>query len=247
MKTTEFDSEFDILWNNITSNQAPGLNAYEKSVFLTKAQNQLLSEYFNHRTDISDGGFDNSEKRQIDFSKLIVTNSYSPISAQNKIDSRSFVFEVDEAILYVLNEFLEDTINSETCIYTIIPLSYDEYRRLMMKPYKYPNKGCAWRLINNDKYEVIYHRQNIGTLKAIPDPTELIIYKVRCVRRPCPIILENLTSLGVTIDGETAITQCELPEEIHHEVLERAVTLAKIAWQGSTMTQTALAVEANRK
>ncbi len=33
----EFSSEFDVLYNNITSNQAPGLDDYEKSVFLTKA------------------------------------------------------------------------------------------------------------------------------------------------------------------------------------------------------------------
>ena len=45
MTTTEFSTEFDVLYNNITSNQAPGLNLYEKSVFLTKAQSQLISEH----------------------------------------------------------------------------------------------------------------------------------------------------------------------------------------------------------
>lgn len=44
--------EFDILYNNITSNQAPGLNVYEKSLFLTKAQDELIKNYFiaNHNT-----------------------------------------------------------------------------------------------------------------------------------------------------------------------------------------------------
>ena len=37
MTVEEMDNMFDVLYNNITSNQAPGLNAYEKSVFLTKA------------------------------------------------------------------------------------------------------------------------------------------------------------------------------------------------------------------
>lgn len=37
MTLQEFSDEFDVLYNNITSNQAPGLNEYEKSVFLTKA------------------------------------------------------------------------------------------------------------------------------------------------------------------------------------------------------------------
>jgi len=37
MTTTEFSNEFDILYNNVMSNKAPGLEGYEKSVFLTKA------------------------------------------------------------------------------------------------------------------------------------------------------------------------------------------------------------------
>ena len=36
MTITEFSTEFDILYNNISSNMAPGLNEYEKSVFLYK-------------------------------------------------------------------------------------------------------------------------------------------------------------------------------------------------------------------
>lgn len=35
MNNKEFSREFDILYNNIMSNSAPGLNEYEKSVFLT--------------------------------------------------------------------------------------------------------------------------------------------------------------------------------------------------------------------
>ena len=47
MTTQEFSNEFDVLYNNIMSNQAPGLDEYEKSVFLTKAQNEILKNYFN--------------------------------------------------------------------------------------------------------------------------------------------------------------------------------------------------------
>ena len=63
MNIPEFSTEFDVLFNNITSNQAPGLNEYEKSVFLTKAQSQLINEYFNNRTDGVGGGFDGSQRR----------------------------------------------------------------------------------------------------------------------------------------------------------------------------------------
>ena len=62
MTPREFSDQFDVLYNNVTSNQAPGLNEYEKSVFLTKGQSQLLNEYFNNRTDGVGGGFDGSQR-----------------------------------------------------------------------------------------------------------------------------------------------------------------------------------------
>jgi hypothetical protein len=46
MTAEEFSDQFDVLYNNITSNQAPGLTEYEKSVFLTKAQNEIVKNYF---------------------------------------------------------------------------------------------------------------------------------------------------------------------------------------------------------
>ena len=37
MTIQEFSSEFDVQYNNIASNAAPGLDEYEKSVLLTRA------------------------------------------------------------------------------------------------------------------------------------------------------------------------------------------------------------------
>ena len=48
MTIKEFSDEFDILYNNINSNQAPGLNDYEKSIFLTKAQEELILSYYSN-------------------------------------------------------------------------------------------------------------------------------------------------------------------------------------------------------
>ena len=63
MKVDEFSNEFDILYNNITSNQAPGLDEYEKSVFLTKAQDEIIKSYFNPRLNKTQEGFDGNERR----------------------------------------------------------------------------------------------------------------------------------------------------------------------------------------
>ena len=47
MTIAEFSDQFDVLFNNITSNQAPGLNEYEKSLFLTKAEKEIVKNYFS--------------------------------------------------------------------------------------------------------------------------------------------------------------------------------------------------------
>jgi hypothetical protein len=44
MTNKEFSNEFDILYNSISSNLAPSLNEYEKSVLLTRAQEELIKE-----------------------------------------------------------------------------------------------------------------------------------------------------------------------------------------------------------
>ena len=78
MTVQEFSNEFDVLYNSITSNQAPGLDEYEKSVFLTKAQDEIVKAYFNPKTNKVQEGFDGNERRQIDFSMIMRSKVYEP-------------------------------------------------------------------------------------------------------------------------------------------------------------------------
>jgi hypothetical protein len=80
MTNAEFSNEFDVLYNSITSNQAPGLDEYEKSVFLTKAQDEIVKSYFNPRSNKTQEGFDGNEKRQIDFSMIMRSHVYKAIT-----------------------------------------------------------------------------------------------------------------------------------------------------------------------
>ena len=77
MTTQEFTDQFDILYNNITSNQAPGLDEYEKSVFLTIAQDDIVKGYYNLKGNKFAEGYGDNPKRDIDFSMLIKVKSYS--------------------------------------------------------------------------------------------------------------------------------------------------------------------------
>ena len=61
MTPQEFSSEFDILYNNIMSNKAPGLDDYEKSFFLTQAQEILVLTYYNGNNSSKDS-FEKTEE-----------------------------------------------------------------------------------------------------------------------------------------------------------------------------------------
>lgn len=63
MSPQEFSSEFDILYNNVMSNLASSIDEYEKSVLLTKAQEELIKNYFNPLGNKYGQGMDNSPKR----------------------------------------------------------------------------------------------------------------------------------------------------------------------------------------
>lgn len=115
MTCQEFSDQFDVLYNNITSNQAPGLDEYEKSVFLTRAQNEILLAYFDARLNKSMAGFDMSQKRQIDFSGVLRTESFideSQISAAALyIDDDTDVSNLDLAGVGLVLMYADGTIS----------------------------------------------------------------------------------------------------------------------------------------
>ena len=159
MTTQEFSNEFDVLYNNIMSNQAPGLDEYEKSIFLTKAQEELVRDYFNSRNVKNAQGFDDNQKRQYDFSTLLSSitlpdfiDTYRALSARGLViyntifDSRAKIYIAPSDLFLVINESIEDSAKRR---YSVLPISYDEYNRLMLKPYGFPLKRQAWRIISD--------------------------------------------------------------------------------------------------
>lgn len=224
MSVEELDNMFDVLYNNITSNQAPGLNAYEKSVFLTKGQDEILKNYFNQKSkgNTTQDGFDGSAKRQIDFSMLTSVETKSSGFENPLFDTRENTksVELPSKLMFAINEVVEVMRDTKKVILQVIPIKFDEYSRLMCKPYKRPLKYQAWRLTNNNT-------SNKADIVIGPSDT-LTKYTIRYVRRPNPIIVSNLD--GLTIEGKSTASECELDPILHEEILQRAVELAKVAW-----------------
>lgn len=212
------------------SNQSPGLDEYEKSVFLTKAQSEIIKNYFNPKGNKYQEGFDGSQKRQVDFSKLM--NTYA--SSGTVPDPTSFFGNVTGAykitwpddVFVVVNEVVDVTKKGESDKYRlqVIPIKYDEYLRVSSKPYKQPLKNQAWRIINgeNDINLIVGHLNSVSSGG----------YHIRYIKHPKPIILEGLAGSGLSIDNKTDAMGCELDKEIHPEILQRAVELAKAAYTG---------------
>lgn len=248
MNAQEFSSEFDIYYNNVSSNQAPGLTEYEKSVLLTNAQYEILKNYF---TPVQGGnkyqeGFEDSKKRNMDFSVLITVNtsSYIQSGAQTLIDLRGKPFERPSDIFLPISETFYTSNTAETLpemdMYQVIPLKYDEYIRLMSRPSTDPVKKQVWRLSGNSsglssRVEIIPHWKDAhNTYNKL---------SVKYIRKPYPIILEDLQSQGLSIEGKTVSygsatsgidesEVCELAPALHKEILMRAVELAKVMYLG---------------
>lgn len=223
MTNPEFSNEFDVLYNNIMSNQAPGLDEYEKSVFLTKAQDEILKNYFNPKGNKYQEGFDGNEKRQIDFSSLMRTFFTDNVSTSGSYDNRAKSIEMPTDAMLIINEVLYVQRGDDNITLNVIPITYSEYSRLMSKPYKRPLKNQAWRIITN----TLTKKQ----ADVIAGPSDTIqSYSARYIKFPKAIILTDLE--GVTIDGKNTAQECELDPILHQEILQRAVELAKAAYIG---------------
>lgn len=298
MTIIEFSNQFDILYNNITSNQAPGLNEYEKSVFLTKAQDEIVKNYFEASSlgNTVKKGFDDTILRQMDFSSLMTTKEYQDgIIGESTLDPRAIVYDIPENdnVYIVINESLHlmDDNGVVKGVRQVVPLSYLEYSRLMLKPFKQPVKNQAWRLITSGKRGELNKIDNNSTVKTrveiittnadlnhytgnmvidlpeknidtsvedlikdiniyINEPIVTNIrYVVRYVRKPRPIILTDLDDIygeSLSIDGHTKSNPCELSDIVQEAVLQRAVELAKISYEGNA-NDTQLIMEAGKR
>lgn len=161
MTTTEFSNQFDLLYNNISSNQAPGLNEYEKSVFLTKAQDEIVKNYFQAESNgnTTKKGFDDSAIRQMDFSDLIMSKTLTEENEEPDVDPRALVYKIskDDRVYIIINESLYLMANNKdgklevSGIRQVVPIKYTEYMRLMSKPFKEPLKNTAWRIITKGR------------------------------------------------------------------------------------------------
>lgn len=228
MTNLELNNEFDIHYNSIAGQSAPNLDAYEKSVFLTKAQLELVKNYYDPQSNRKQKGFEASEKRREDLKELIKNyNDSNSFDNSTKIHSSSRFFNIPEDVFLIINEQVE--IKSEDCFngntIEVKPVTHDEFNKQIKNPFKTPDETLAWRLdyssINDNKVVEIISPYNI---------TGSLTYKLRYLKYPEPIILTDLSvefpGENLSVDGMTGENSCKLNESLHREILDRAIQLA---------------------
>lgn len=241
MTSTEFKSTFDLLYNNISSNQSPGIDDYEKSVFLTKAQDDIVRAMLTNKTNKLAEGPNASSNRQEDLRPLVTTlNSTVGTNSDTLIVSAQYpstIRQFPTNAFFILNEV--GTIGDKQ--YRVVPISHLELARLQQKPYAFPLKKELWRIDTNVNSQV----QILG---HYGDTLDTMVYTIQYIRQPHPIIIgdieewENATINGYTPDSNEVKNWdvCELPEYLHQDICVRAAELAKAYYTGNLQETIAL-------
>lgn len=228
MTIHEFSDAFDIAlssyqsatdYNKQFADTEIVLNEYEKSVFLTRAQEEIVKSIYNGLS-ISDS-FENTEVTRKQLDALVKQIVYKGTTKQDTglhDKFNHYSFELPEDCWYIVFEQVTTIKSDKKCdsekILEVYPVTHDDYHRIAKNPFRGPNSRKALRL-------------DFGKLQVeIVSNYELSKYLVRYLSKPSPIILCDLTADGISINGVSTPTECELSELLHQEILDRAVQLA---------------------
>ena len=219
MTTTEFSDEFDILFNNIASNQAPGLTEYEKSVFLTSAQDALVLELVTGKNTLGES-FEKTEELRQYLTNIIKTAE--PIrSTKNTIktiSNKSTLYVSPQDLWFIVYESVKFEDGESAVDIEVIPVTHDEYSRINKNPFRRASRNKVLRLDVGGDIELVSDR-------------EIKNYTIRYIEQLDPIVIEDL-DYG-TVKGVNTKTECKLNPALHEAILARAVQIAKVSMGAS--------------
>ena len=216
MDVQELSNLFDTLLQPYITKDVLGeqntlaFDEYEKSIFLTKAQEQIVLELYQE--------LEQSEENRKYLSNLIKTGNYVPVGEQDNTlinnTFKSYKVEIEDSVLFMIYE--QCTLSDENnCIngriVSVVPTIHDDLDKVLKNPFKSPNNRKVIRLDFDNKIELI-SKYNISN------------YKIRYLKKPNPIILVKLEDLN--IDKKQEVSNGETNPILHERIVQRAVQLA---------------------
>lgn len=220
MTSEELSREFNILWDNIESGAAPGVDEYEKSIFLTIAQSMLTDKY----SEI----FDVNERARRILSPLTISKEITtPVTG-------SSVTLLDSTLskLYALPVDCKRIVQ-EHCIIganriKVKPSTLDDNNDELISPFRKPNSKLISRynVTDNDGVELL-ELLSTNTIDS---------YNIRYIKKPISII----TDTTITEDIRESSVPHELQDPVindtvHEELLDLAVQLAYKAYMDGNL------------
>lgn len=218
MNVQEFSNSFDTLLQPYITKESfseqnnLAFDEYEKSIFLTKAQEQIVLELYQE--------LEQTEEVRKYLSNLIKTDNYVPVGEQDETlinnNFKSYKVEINNDILFMIYE--QCTLSDENnCInnkiVSVVPTIHDDLDKVLKNPFKSPNSRKVIRLDFDNKIELI-SKYNISN------------YKVRYLKKPNPIILVSLEDNLSINNGDTEVSNGETNPILHERIVQRAVQLA---------------------
>ena len=227
MTREEFSNQFDVLVNSYTrfrdfDNKEPRdtieFDEYEKSLYLTKAQEELVVSLYNGKNPVGDT-FEGTEELRRYLSPLVEEKELTPIETSNGkplgIDSKSKFFTLPDNLWFITYESVllaEGKCETHTT-QDVYPVRQDEYHKIKRNPFRGANDRRALRLdLSENNIEIV-------------SKYEVAEYYLRYLRKVRPIVLENMPN-DLTVNGINEATDCELHESLHQRILELAVRMA---------------------
>ena len=198
MTLEELSNEFDVIINSYDNSQSLVFNEYEKSIYLTKAQEYIIKDLYRN--------YEGTEELNSYLKTLIKDKTYTIE------DSTNIELDYPDNFLYILKEYanINTTCKSNNRV-DVLPIIQDEYNEVIENPFR-GSKSKVLRLEENK-------------IKLITD-LPIISYTMTYLSNPSPIILVDLPN-GLTINNESRkSTIIETSESIHREILDKAVQLA---------------------
>lgn len=252
MDATEFKKQFNLLYNNINNNAAPGLKDKEIEMFLNKAQDEIVKQHVMGLSTNYQVGINQASKRDVELDSLIKTCNYveatTPISSY--YNHGGFIFELEEvegSKPQILVELAERMIIRKTQTkegggfnewfsipLDIVELSYAQLNKFMSGVYKYPKKNQCWKIRHDSQVEVILPVNLLNDYIEVqmyndpPAPEEPPAHPITWEFKYMMTYVSCPPEIDITSVSNPA--GCSLPETIHPEILQRAVELAKAAY-----------------
>lgn len=205
MTNKEFSDEFDVMLNSYSNLPFKIiLDEYEKSVFLTQAQDNIVRDIYRAEAV----GFEKQEFTRRALSNLVYEYDETPTSSNN-ISSNSQVVNLPSDVLYILVEWADTTKNINV---EVVPVTMDEYHRIKNNPFRGATDRRILRLDSENSIVLI-------------SKNEITKYYCKYLKKPNPIILIDLPA-NLKVNEESEESPCELDSSLHRDILIAAVEMA---------------------